>query len=115
MAFHIGQKVVCISDKWRNPHTHECPVKGRVYTIRAIGGPDLEGQTGVIVEEIRNPPESWRLLGEVGFRAVFFRPLVERKTDTGFAILEEIRRRETVPAREPALTAPQPAQSGDLS
>lgn len=90
MNFRVGQKVVCVDDTWVNPYwiknTPNKPLLGAVYTIRCIRA----GRRGcsVLIEEISNPLHSSGI--ELGFYARRFRPLVERKTDTGMSILKSI-------------------------
>lgn len=89
--FHVGQKVVCISDQGDDPNFTlltdiERPKVGRIYTVRRISVGSLCGKVGITVEEI---PEQRPLLirdgmmgiGSVLFDAIDFRPLVARKTD----------------------------------
>lgn len=81
--FWIGQKVVCIN-AWMNFHLKE----GTVYTV--TGKRTVNSYPGLLLAEVahynRNLPfDTWR-----------FRPLVEKSTDTGFAILREILDRETI-------------------
>lgn len=94
--FHVGQKVVCVDDTGdRVGRTETFPVKGVVYTIRACG------QYGVHLEEIINQPQQYiQDYGEVFFKARRFRPLIERKTDIGFAheILRKATRKRSVDA-----------------
>lgn len=95
MAFHVGQKVVCVDDAIGD-HTHlKELILGEIYTIR---GNDPESITnGVLLEEIRLPIiKPWKL--EMSFRASRFRPIVEKKytTEAGMTILREILERETI-------------------
>lgn len=118
--FHIGQKVVCVDDSYppedmdffcvdgverRLTGDLDGLSRGRIYTIRSLGVSFVTGEPVLRLEEILReigPSDP----NEPGFHASRFRPLIERKTDTGFSILEEIRKRESVPAdervREPA-------------
>lgn len=84
MTFHLGQKVVCISEE------HNCdyvfcvvPKKGNVYTICAIDDAD-----GLRFSEIRNALMTCIntrartvSIAEPSFWPEDFRPLVERETD----------------------------------
>lgn len=72
MAFHVGQKVVCIDDSWTDLNGRpdcrpEDPRKGSVYEIASIA----EG-VWLYLQEIPNG---------VGYESCSFRPVVERKTD----------------------------------
>ena len=75
--FHVGQKVVCI-------HPADQLVMGNEYTILAMSYPRGDEFLKVI-EGYMHGWYSWR-----------FRPLIERKTDTGMAVLREILDRESV-------------------
>lgn len=110
--FRIGQKVVTVSrpdlyDPSAPRITKRFP-GGVVVTIRDI---DFRG-----VERGIHPAATIRLeeavhdvmntiLGtwEPGYDIRCFRPIVEKKTDAGMAILQEILRRETVDDRAPAV------------
>lgn len=92
--FRIGQRVVCVDGspgRWTRQRLN----KGGVYTIRGF---DHEGgETGIYLEEVSCPViPPWKQ--EMSWRMSRFRPAVEGKTSTGFSILEEIRKRESVPA-----------------
>lgn len=71
MAFHIGQKVICVLDATPIP---ECPFpifkKNAVYTIARFDEED--GDTYIAVAEL-HPLVTGLISG--------FRPIVERKTD----------------------------------
>lgn len=81
MAFHVGQKVVCVAasaadpSKW--PHV-TFPAIGSAYTIREIfEGPDKwAGKTYFRLCEIINPLQD-SCIGpfEAGFRSLLFRPV----------------------------------------
>lgn len=72
MAFHVGQRVVCVNDRPINgPHLGGLK-RGQVYTVSGFGA-CADGSLGVHVEEI------WRE-GGTPFFAHRFRPVVERKT-----------------------------------
>jgi hypothetical protein len=105
MAFRVGQKVVCVK---KGPWTIEAridaafwvpylPQKGDVLTIRDID----EGHLRFV--EIINPVRSFtNVTGEARFARHQFRPV--QSTDTGMAILEQIRRdvsnKTALPIRE---------------
>jgi hypothetical protein len=94
--FHVGQKVVCVNDEYQDIRCGDTPVKrGAIYTVRKCF--DFFGESGVLVEEICNPKDR----GYHGFR---FRPVVERKTDIGFAheILRKVTKKKTAPTFEEA-------------
>lgn len=89
--FHLGQKVVCV-EQFDTPYfrNETVPVKGEVYTIRGIVPvsefPIYVNNPGVYLEEIVNPLNlylTWtgERLAEQCWDIMFFRPLVERKTD----------------------------------
>lgn len=76
MAFRVGQKVVCVDGS--PPACGHGPgvVKGRIYTVSAIGESSFGSPNFIDVEEVRgNCP--WAQ----NFRASRFRPVAERKTD----------------------------------
>ncbi|MDR3464183.1 MAG: hypothetical protein P4L76_17915 [Beijerinckiaceae bacterium] len=101
--WHVGQKVVCVSDTWQRPFKRSyfgawlkllgqpCPRKGDVYTIASIDA-DPYGQVGIFFV-LRELPES--LCESVGFR-----PVVEHKND--ISIFTKILDR--VNAKSPALS-----------
>lgn len=98
MAFRIGQRVVCIRGTGaRVPYGDKvviCPEKGTTYTVRGIQpNPFTGGLQCLLLEEIHNPLHSSGL--EFDFTADRFRPIVERKTDIGFAheILRKVSRK----------------------
>lgn len=105
MAFQVGQKVVCIGSKgtpnidweaWCAYWKVARPTRGSIYTIRdtRIGS----NRQHVRLVEIVNPIAEFSdaLPQEPWFWAEAFRPVVEKKTDAGMAILREILERETV-------------------
>ena len=94
MAFHVGQKVECVDD---TPHprgalawTYKNTVlkKGTVYTIRGTetGG----GVLGIYLYEVKSDAPPFPDGRERSFCHTRFRPIVERKTDTGIEILKKI-------------------------
>jgi hypothetical protein len=101
MAFKIGERVVCVDADDTNEWGFVELSAGQVYQIRWVGRFDWTGYPLV-------PPHARdvicvRLVGvnrndgdDPPFRASRFRPLIERKTSTGFEILDEIRKRESV-------------------
>jgi hypothetical protein len=81
-SWHVGMKVVCVDDEWRDFSVvnFPCPlVAGAVYTIRSIQLTDgiyygSRKLLTVCLNEVRNPYEA-------GFAAPRFRPVQTRKTD----------------------------------
>jgi hypothetical protein len=78
--FRIGQKVVCIKNKMdngapRHPRV-DYPEVGGVYTV-AAAWTGKDGKALLQFDELRSPKKyrKW------GFRASYFRTVVERKTD----------------------------------
>ncbi len=103
MAFYVGQKVVCIVGFTRLARGRDetFPIKGEVYTIREIKL-DSGGDTCLRLQEIVNTPRYYAEgFTEMAFDAELFRPLVEKGTDTGMAILKEIVRTQKTPALNP--------------
>lgn len=92
--WYVGQKVACIKrGLWSDQELLEqFPVFGQTLTIRAITL-DRYGVCGLMFAEIINRPTWWEegQYCEAGFAERHFRPVVERKTDIGFA--HEILRR----------------------
>lgn len=105
---YVGQKVVCVSlednplcsGSWNK--LCDVPVLGKTYTVRAIGC-DADGIAGIKLEElIWRGRVRGRFIEDGHYWAKRFRPVVEKSTDAGMAILKEILERETVryPQRE---------------
>lgn len=104
MAFYRGQKVVCVHPfslsrigkiiAWFDPPV--VPTVGTVYTVAAARSRYIVGHGTVdlidLVEIMEPRFSSWI----PGFNAQAFRPLVERKTDIGFAheILRKVTKRQ---------------------
>lgn len=96
MAFHSGQKVVCINAEpmpgtlgW-HPAT-DIPVKGAIYTIRALGKDSFDNPA-VKLFEICWRGDTHRGFDDDGYYlATRFRPLTERKND-GEAFVEQLKR-----------------------
>jgi hypothetical protein len=82
--FRVGQEVECI-DGTPNPDGFSTfyPVKGLVYTIRAIHIEPHIADCGILLEEIVNPLTQWADAPacEWPFASRRFRPIVSRKTD----------------------------------
>lgn len=79
MSFRVGQKVVCVNDRWMDK-AFALPVKGSVYTVRDIEVHPSYG-TFIRLVEISNPPARFQDgYFEVSFQVEGFRPVVERKT-----------------------------------
>lgn len=113
MAFQIGQRVVCVMDDpmWSARHKFfAVPEKGKFYTIRELVACPVSGRPAVRLGEINNPCGRYYYSPEGGgdrvrtenilepfFWADCFRPLIGRKvsTETGFSILDDIRKRES--------------------
>ena len=92
MTFRIGQKVVCVDDRPQEGASWDVPPqKGAVYTVQWVGFHRYEHfleALCVYLCEINRP-------SGLPFFATRFRPIVERKTETGMAILREILDRES--------------------
>ncbi len=81
----VGQPVVCINDTfpaWVHEYYEQTPVKGRIYTIRAVslGRATLVGsemaEVKLLLQELHNPPDPHHRDGEeLGFRSDRFAPL----------------------------------------
>lgn len=99
MAFRVGQKVVCVDDAPpRNPldNAGRRLVLNAIYTIRGI---DPENGTGLYLVEVPCGLVVQPYSTPIGWSPNRFRPIVERKTDTGFAILTEILNGQRVPEK----------------
>lgn len=87
MTFHVGQKVVCVSElvdpKW-DEETY--PKKGLIYTVRGVF--EFDDKPYLLLEEIVNPRRYDQEPEECVFWAFRFRPVTERKTD--IAIFEKM-------------------------
>jgi len=93
MAFRVGMKVVCVKE---GDGTNMAKV-GHVYTIHGfVRGWHSSTRTtqGLLFVEIPAPAPPY-----LGYAASRFRPIVERKTDTGFAILTEILNGQRMPEK----------------
>lgn len=99
----VGQRVVCINDTfdaWVHEYYDQLPVKGQVYTIRAVslGRAKLVGseiaEVRLLLEELHNPPDPHHQGGEeLGFRSDRFAPLEEAEaSETAAAELAETMR-----------------------
>jgi len=96
VAFHVGQKVVCVAVPQRGVYPDVLPEIGVIYTIRDVF--DHIAGTFVRVHEIKNPVRLYEDIGmaECRFTTLAFRPVVERKTS--IKVFEEILNREKVDA-----------------
>jgi hypothetical protein len=98
--FRIGQKVVCVcAPAYERPGE---PPNGSVSTVSNVYKNAVDDLC-LELEEWPSPEDSEHF---PGWLARFFRPVIERKTDIGMAILEEIRKRESVPADEKQRVGP---------
>lgn len=94
MSFHVGQKVVCVDngERAQGPNHHRLISSyleiGTTYTIRKISNRKLAlvWLRGVN----RAGPYNGGIWGDGGFFSDRFRPLIERSTDTGMAILRKV-------------------------
>jgi hypothetical protein len=88
MAFHVGQKVVCVDDGNR-PYVPRSPLtKGAVYTVATSDG------RGIQIVEV-TPPTRF-----THFENYLFRPVQERKTD--ISVFTEILKNTKAPAQTSA-------------
>ena len=84
MAFHVGQRVVCVDGDFsrKKLRGETLPIKGVVYTVREAGIHDIYGLPYVRLVEIVNEPQEYRFgVTEACFRASKFRPLDEARLD----------------------------------
>jgi hypothetical protein len=83
--FYVGQKVVCIDDKFKNVSIDQLNREGQIYTVRWVGMYNhyIDGEfVGIKVEEIHrgndDGPEGYGA-ADMPYRATRFRPLVKDK------------------------------------
>jgi hypothetical protein len=95
MLYHIGQRVVCISEEfskaayWREV-ARVLPQLKRIYTIRGICEDD--GLVGFYLEEILNPKGHFRSgYDEPAFNIKNFRPLKETSIEVFKKMLEPVK------------------------
>ncbi len=116
--FQVGQKVITIKSDLSDyeKQAHEAarragisfPQYGVVYTVRAVytaRRADGSEIAAIRLAEIRNNLHTKFAsgeVGEIGFYASCFRPVVERGTDAGMSILREILNKTDQPVREDA-------------
>jgi hypothetical protein len=104
MMFHVGQKVVCVSDDWHlngERHTFRgLPIVGDVFTIRAIVLNEFQGGVSGLrfAELVLSQHSRFDGNGEGAFIATHFRPVTEKPTDISIftRILDDVSKRETV-------------------
>lgn len=74
MSFHVGQRVVCVDDRDLTEGVH--PVKGSIYTIRALRWSEWFERQHVLLEEILKQSQLFADgFHEGSFRADRFRPV----------------------------------------
>lgn len=78
MAFHVGQKVVCVDADGVNPLLHSLD-KGAVYQLRHLLVDDF-GVEGCFLVGVKNFCHAYTGI-EHGYEIRRFRPVVTRKTD----------------------------------
>lgn len=97
MTFRVGQKVVCVNARGA---IEPRPVKGRVYTVASVRWVEFaERRPGLGITLVELPTiETDDYYAE--YFAWRFRPIVERKTDIGFAqeILRKVSRKDRASA-----------------
>lgn len=82
MTFRVGQKVICVNDKFDCLGVGDYPIKGEIYTIRWIGERATDGGPGVMLDEIFG---GWFAPDiEFCFCVKRFRPLTETKSSQSF-------------------------------
>lgn len=87
MAFHVGQKVVCVDpDTGRGIWCRgEAPTKGDVYTVAGFGLTS-DGAPSLYFREIQRGERTVKYYKyDPGYAAFRFRPAQERKTDISWA------------------------------
>jgi hypothetical protein len=108
MAFQVGQKVVCVDDRWsRSRYRPTDPKRGAVYTVRAIAPCKDHGhnEDGLHLVEIVNKPRSHRCPDgrrrkcEAAYRMSHFRPLRMTSIDIFTRMLEPAPRETAEPVK----------------
>lgn len=89
--FRIGQKVVCVDIKGLKTPPWNVLCVNKIYTIARVGGVPWHDKPLVDLFETPKSNNAWPV-----YYMHRFRPLIERKTDAGMAILKKILDRETV-------------------
>lgn len=81
--FRIGQRVVCVNDRWITLNGENVPRAKKIYTVRSINaGCVNQESTYIRLIEVRNPPIQYaNAYCEAAFDVEGFRPLIEKKTD----------------------------------
>lgn len=121
MTFRIGQKVVRNNRKFGPPNNWGNIAKinvGDIITIREI---EMRGMKyghpapTLRFEEITNPSKmTCEGIWELGYDLRQYSPIVEKKTNTGMAILQEILDRETIKDKEPVKLSATPEQDRNM-
>ncbi|HTI72722.1 MAG TPA: hypothetical protein VMF06_22305 [Candidatus Limnocylindria bacterium] len=112
--FTKGQKVVCINDEFPKAAAAlfaELPRKDSVYTVRAVyigrgsyfrhDSGTRDGEIGVLLEELLNPPDpglKTGLNGELGFNSERFAPLETTSDEETLTATEDKEDIVTIPA-----------------
>ena len=93
--FHLGQKIVCVGQITPTHYQETLPVVGQTYVVRDLFENGIG--KGVRLNEILNKENLYTDgLMEAAFNIKKFRPVIEKSTDAGMAVLNEILKRETV-------------------
>lgn len=96
MTFRVGQKVVCVAVPGGGYGDELLPVKGDIYTIRALRV--FSQGEGVALCEIKNDARNYGPDGvhEAYFYVGCFRPLVTRKNDISIftRILDDVSKKQ---------------------
>lgn len=105
MTFRVGQKVVCVDDRPTDAAGGKELERGKIYTVRWCGVWGWPGvykdEVCVRIEEVLRGADEWNpSCVDMPFGCHRFRPIVERKSDIGFAheILRKVTRKDRVSA-----------------
>lgn len=96
MAFHVGQKVVCVDDS-EQVQDGDYVVAGHTYEVGGFCNfQHRTNRIGVLLRGMKRRHFSW---GD-GWSVLRFRPIIEKKTDISFAheILRKVSRKDRVRA-----------------
>lgn len=103
--FHVGMKVVCISDQWEDrSFFYKTPTQGQVYTIEHIENSETSSGICFLLYELTNAPVTGLCFGkevfqEPGFDSGGFRPLVSTNISIFEKMLTKKPRKKAVPKK----------------
>lgn len=91
IAFHVGQRVVCIDDTHLPEEPGPYVVKNQIYTIQSIEAGYYTGLPVLCFEGLNNEPAQTESVDwDQGYNPDHFRPVVEKSTEAGMEILRKL-------------------------